>query len=115
MNQTLNQANTTLPVAVSNATSDLIAVQVDLTKVRIFLADTHSDLFEKYANPTKRDTETFAFMWYSLQRHESYILAALDYLDSVADKLERTCENLEEVHDQLKDMGERLEGGGKDE
>ena len=115
MNTTLNQANTTLPAAVSNATSDLIAVQVDLTKVRIFLADTHSDLFEKYANPANPDAKTFAFMWYSLQRHESYILAALDYLDSVADKLERTCENLEEVHDQLKDMGERLEGGVKDE
>lgn len=115
MNTTLNQANTTLPVAVSNAITDIITVQDNLTTVRTFLSDTLDDLFERYYDPKKKDMDTLALMWYSLQRHKPYISAVMDYVNSIADTLECTYGNLSSIHKQLNDMGTLLVGGGDDE
>ena len=115
MNQTLNQANTNLPEAVNNAITDIIDVQDKLFTIRTFLFDTMNDLFERYYDPDKKDSDTFALMWHSLQHHKPYISAVMDYVDSVSDILECTYGNLGGVRKQLNDIGTLLVGGDDDE
>ena len=117
MDTTLNQANTniTLPKSVNHAITDIIDVQDKLSTTRAFLSDTLEDLFERYYNPEKKDMNTLALMWYSLQRHKPYISAVIDYVNSIADILERTYGNLSGVHKQLNDIGTLLVGGADDE
>lgn len=115
MNTTLNQANTNLPIAVSNAITDIITVQDNLATVRTFLSDTLDDLFERYYDPDKKDSDTFALMWHSLQHHKPYISAVMDYVDSVSDILECTYGNLKDTHKRLHELGALFVGGSDNE
>ena len=115
MNTTLNQANTTLPKSVDNSITDMIDIQDALTTARTFLSDTINEIIEPYRNPKKLDMDTLSLMWYSLQRHEPYISAAVDYINNAMNTVERSYENLRDTHKRLNELGALFVGGADDE